>query len=113
MTREQNSQNSVDLERRVLRALCSEEIQPALRGKFLRDLNRHEWRDPEHRIVFEALEALAPADSAALRERLPTQATRMGFPDVEWDIYFRRDEPIGENLRALINRLTRAAAGAR
>jgi hypothetical protein len=86
----------IDLESRILRALCTE--PPAFnssarhdathRAAILAKLRAHRWQDPEHRVVFEALALLPGRQAADLREQLPAQATRMGFPDVNWDHYF-------------------------
>ena len=54
----------------------------------LRELHSHRWQDPEHRIVYEALAGVRVFDILSLREQLPAQATRMGFPDVDWTLYF-------------------------
>ena len=54
----------------------------------LAQLRPHRWQDSEHRVVFEALTALPDRDATELREQLPAQATRMGFPDVNWENYF-------------------------
>ena len=86
----------LDLEFRILRALCSRHAAFAAPGKhhvtgratILAQLRSHRWQDPEHRVVFEALTLLPGRQSSELREQLPAQATRMGFPDVNWDHYF-------------------------
>jgi hypothetical protein len=86
----------LDLEFRILRALCSRHAAFAAPGKhpvtgratILAQLRVHRWQDPEHRVVFEALTLLPGRQSSELREQLPAQATRMGFPDVNWDHYF-------------------------
>jgi len=54
----------------------------------MRELSNHVWQDAEHRVVFEAIQRLSSSDPKLLREQLPAQATRMGFPDVSWDNYF-------------------------
>jgi hypothetical protein len=101
----------LDLETRILRALCSG-VDPvaahfsapsvtnpspsanapttatAKRAAILAQLRTHRWQDPEHRVVFEALTMLPGREAAELREQLPAQATRMGFPDVNWEEYF-------------------------
>ncbi len=55
----------------------------------MRELSNHVWQDAEHRVVFEAIQRLSSSDPKLLQEQLPAQATRMGFPDVSWDNYFR------------------------
>ena len=54
----------------------------------LAKLGEHRWQHPEHRVLFEALALLQRRNATELREQLPAQATRMGFPDVNWDQYF-------------------------
>jgi hypothetical protein len=84
------------LETKILRALCNPapplaslraEV-PAARATILAALSGYSWQAPEHRVVFEALTLLPSRDAKVLREQLPAQATRMGFPDVNWDAYF-------------------------
>ena len=83
-----NPQSQLDLESKILRALCNESSPPATRPAILATLRSHPWQDPEHRVVFEALTALPARRPQDLREQLPAQATRMGFPDVNWQNYF-------------------------
>jgi hypothetical protein len=86
-----SSQLILALESKILRALCttpSTNDHPSTRTAILANLRAHHWHDPEHRVVFEALTLLPGRLSADLREQLPAQATRMGFPDVNWDLYF-------------------------
>jgi hypothetical protein len=100
----------LDLESKILRALCNEppppispgthdatppaaphQHDPALIGKraaIFAQLRAYPWQDPEHRVIFEALTALPGRSATELREQLPAQATRMGFPDVNWQNYF-------------------------
>jgi hypothetical protein len=88
---------NLDLESRILRALCTDPSPStdnpaaaftAKRAAILAKLRSHRWQDPEHRVVFEALTLLPGRQAKELREQLPAQATRMGFPDVNWDRYF-------------------------
>jgi hypothetical protein len=85
------------LERRVLRSLCSGACAPVVLADLLLGLRSYSWQDPEHRIVYEALTnvrryeaftAVRAPENLTLREQLPAQATRMGFPDVDWALYF-------------------------
>jgi hypothetical protein len=86
----------LDLETRILRALCSNPSPriddptafTAKRAAVLAPLRAHHWQDPEHRVVFEALTLLPGRQATELREQLPAQAARMGFPDVNWEKYF-------------------------
>lgn len=90
-----------ELERRFLRALCREGadscahagLDDQSRAGAVSGLLSHNWQDAEHRIVFEALARLPGRDAAELRRQLPAQATRMGFPDIQWETYFAGGTP--------------------
>jgi hypothetical protein len=79
------------LEHEILRALCASTEAAWGRRELLTALSAHNWHDPEHRVVFEALLRTRSRDPAALRSEIPATATRMGFPDVEWGEYFGGD----------------------
>jgi hypothetical protein len=125
MYAETNPRSLLALESRILRALCSDpppsisaptddaaavaapratNAAPltAARTAILAKLHAHPWQDPEHRVVFEALTLLPRRHATELREQLPAQATRMGFPDVNWQKYFTApaDDPAVETLVA-------------
>jgi hypothetical protein len=87
-----NVSKTLGLEREILRALCSSQHLTAERGGLLRALASHDWENPEHRIVYEALQRSLARGSGALRSELPATATRMGFPDVDWAEYFQPSE---------------------
>jgi hypothetical protein len=78
------------LEREILRALCASPRLTSERGGLLKGLVSHDWKDPEHRVVYEALLRTLTRPSGELRLELPATATRMGFPDVEWREYFEQ-----------------------
>lgn len=101
-----------DLERAILIALCSDAIAADVRGKILAKLTSHQWREAEHRIVYEALQRAGARDGAGIQERLPAQATRMGFPDVNWELYFAVETVAKMNVFRLVQELYRTT-GAR
>jgi len=78
----------IALERGILRAMCGGSQTPAQIAAARQALRAYAWRDEEHRVVFEALGRMRNADSEAVREQIPAHATRMGFPDVDWPLYF-------------------------
>jgi hypothetical protein len=95
------------LERSVLRALCTADSDSGLTisdAKAL--LAKYVWRDADHRVVFESLCGL-PRDLSRgqLREQLPAQATRLGFPDVDWEKYLKPIEVDTTGVRGGISRL--------
>jgi hypothetical protein len=96
------------IERRILCALCGGTAGSD--ADSIPELRKHRWEDPEHRIVFEALSKLPPCDAKALREMLPSQATRMGFPDVGWQRYFDLPAKLPQEIKSLVSELLKTAA---
>jgi len=102
----------VSVESEVLRRLCSSRANATI-DRFICDLLPYRWREPEHATVFEAIRALARTNGAGIvwREELPAQATRMGFPDVEWSDYFgaadSSESPLDEMIAQLLRRSER------
>jgi hypothetical protein len=45
---------------------------------------------------------------AQLREQLPAQATRLGFPDVPWENYLQQENADAGDVRGLIEQLLAA-----
>lgn len=80
-------QRIIDLERALLRFLCTSANPVALRTRLSQRFTQFVWRDPEHGVVYEALARIREKDSTSLREQLPVQATRLGFPDIDWALY--------------------------
>jgi len=107
-----NVNEILDLERLVLTALCASVGLGGRRELILSALSRHQWRAPEHRVVYEALTRMPSADPGAICAELPAMATRMGFPDVDWDAYFLPGaDPAATEIEELIKRLAAACAG--
>jgi hypothetical protein len=79
------------------------------RKDLLNKLAEYCWRDPENRVVYEAMKRLAGCDVTSLRERMPAEATRMGFPDVDWERYFQHDGIQATDVVGLVEELMRAA----
>jgi hypothetical protein len=98
------------IERRILCALCNSSSASADWDALMNELSEHAWREPEHRVVYEALRQIRSRNTETRCEELPAQATRMGFPDVEWAIYLAagRDEEV--DFEKLIAQLRAAAS---
>lgn len=93
------------IERDILRFLCSTDIDSDDWKRFLARLGAHEWRDPEHKVIYDALGSIRSADPKTRRDELPAQVTRMGFPDVDFEKYFDPDGLPNVPLDRLIDRL--------
>jgi hypothetical protein len=83
------------IEREVLQELCNlpDAAPDRARSHALCSLAVHEWKIADHRVVFNALRRSAGRDPALLREQLPAEATRLGFPDLDWRMYFDKTDP--------------------
>ena len=74
----------------------------------LRELENYRWHEPEHRVVYEALKVAVRRNREPLREQLPAEATRMGFPDVDWAAYFEAPDSAAADLPELLRELKAA-----
>jgi hypothetical protein len=96
------------IERDVLRSLCVSTIDSSTWKRVIGRLATHEWRDPEHKVIYDALGSIRSNDSKTRREELPAQATRMGFPDIDFGKYFDADGLPIVPIDRLIDQLTTA-----
>jgi hypothetical protein len=77
----------VSLEDRILRLLCSNSLSREDLHRAINNLTAYTWVEPEHDVVFQAVQRVATGSRRRLRDELPAQLTRMGFPDVNWPQY--------------------------
>jgi hypothetical protein len=108
MSQQTPAKRVLDLERDTLCALCIRASANARRETVMRELSNHVWQDAEHRVVFEAIQRLSSSDPKLLQEQLPAQATRMGFPDVDWEHYFKPEDESEGDFDALVRELLAA-----
>jgi hypothetical protein len=108
MQEQSQTQQVFELERETLCALCVRASLNAQHPTAMRELSNHIWQDAEHRVVFEAIQRLSSSDPKLLREQLPAQTTRMGFPDVSWENYFSPAPQNEKDFEALVQELLAA-----
>jgi hypothetical protein len=101
---------AVEIERQLIRLLCSRDVRPAELRRLAAEFSSRSWRDAEHEMIFRAICDLAGRDHQSLRSELPAQATRMGFPDVEWSIYLDASARPESSLEEIIGELKRLDA---
>lgn len=100
------------LELRVLRALCREDSGAELHH-LTGELSKYSWSEPEHATVFEAIRRVAAHGHAQRwHGQLPAQATRMGFPDIDWPHYLAAPESSGKFTADLVVELLRLSTSA-
>lgn len=100
-----SSKATIATERKILRALCGSRITPEDWHRFADRLTGYRWESPEHKVVYDALRAIKSNDADTRRNELPAQATRMGFPDVEWAEYFVVEQTASAEVDQLIGSL--------
>jgi len=96
---------AVEVERQLLCAMCSRRVSRKQIISAIDQLAGYAWLVPEHAIVFQAIRGALRLAHGSIRELLPAQATRNGFPDVEWPEYFARASDEETSLNELANRL--------
>ena len=100
-------------EQTLLRQLCTSGITTP-ETEALRRLAQYKWEGRDHQVVFDALLRLANVPPESLRARMPIEATRMGFPDIDWPAFFERPEDYSEseeNIARLIANLLAESTG--
>jgi len=103
-------QRVTQIERDLLRHLCQRGGIRAIQTDQRRALGHYRWIGQDHRIIFEALVSLASAPANSLREQLPGEATRMGFPDIQWEAYLEEPDKADDTVAELIAQLIPGSA---
>ena len=85
MTEIPNTQDAVQMERRILRLLCQ---SSAAREQLKEVLHLYRWRDLAHRVTFEIVGGALQLSAEQLRRVLPRRLTNAGFPDFLWEDLF-------------------------
>jgi hypothetical protein len=96
-----------NLERAILRAICHPSLRDDLREIARARLVSYKWQAEDHRIIFAAVSSIRNTKTASLREQLPACATRMGFPDIDWEFLSGAEEPMA-GIAQLIDELQAA-----
>jgi hypothetical protein len=104
-----NSEFRASLERQILRWLCAQGNAEVGALRVRQKLEAYSWRDADNRVVFESLTRLASGlTPAQVGEQLPAQATRMGFPDVNWENYLGHNETSEHDIHEMLEQLLAA-----
>lgn len=95
----------IQIERRVLQALCQGTREGFVRAGVRDLLREYRWREPVHEVIFKILLELPTEDPNVIRSLLPERLTRKGFPDVEWEEFFRPHSLSLEEAERIIHQL--------
>jgi hypothetical protein len=99
-----------EIERQLLRALCSGVSAADDWNQLARRLSVYRWREPDHKVVYQALRTIKSNAPRTRREELPAQVTRMGFPDLDCGAYFEGKKLSAAEIEELLRRLTATAS---
>ena len=100
-------------ERQLLAALCQGSLDARTRETALRRLARHHFAEPEHEVIFQAIEKLptekppnAGRDATKdTREKLIAALMRRGFPDLDIEPFFSMAAPSGNEVSKLLEEI--------
>jgi hypothetical protein len=106
--RESEAATAAEIEREILQTLCRATVAHGDWDKIADALANYPWTQPEHGVVYAALIHARKRAPKAWREELPAQATRMGFPDVDWARYSSLPEKKNSARDARLKKLVRA-----
>jgi hypothetical protein len=95
----------VEAERKLLAALCQADLDDQTRMMIVLRLKSHTFAEPDHKIVFRALETLPAAERDELHGALARALTRLGFPDVDLKMLFDNTPPRPDQIAALLENL--------
>lgn len=95
------------IEIQVLRILCLGTHQGSVREIARSLLRSYPWRNALHQALWNALRAIPSENPEILRQLLPAQMTRLGFPDVEWEEIFAPHSLSKAEAIALMRRMVR------
>jgi hypothetical protein len=95
----------IEIERRLLAALCQHTLDPRTRQEVLERLAQHTFVSPEHEVIFRVVSRIAQAAPGQIKEAVKTRVTRLGFPDIDVDPLFTAGAPSPEQARALLKQL--------
>lgn len=98
-----------DLERAILRGLCTRSIDASLWQEIRVQLAGYVWSEPDHSVVYEAILRVNSRNARNPLAHLVAQATRMGFPDLGWEVYLSPSAAPEANIGELVRKLKATA----
>jgi hypothetical protein len=91
--------------------MCQAPPGSAVRERAQRLLENYRWRASGHELIFRILSRLASAMPEVLREELPAQLTRFGFPDFPWEKFFQPLSLSAEEVEHSLQQFLRSTRG--
>lgn len=92
---------AIETERQILRLLMTRQIEALEWVEIGRKLRGYTWREADHAVIYEAILRIRNRGANNSHEALAIETTRMGFPDLDWNAFFRTDSAGGPALTLL------------
>lgn len=108
-----NDSKITELEHAILGALCGASRSAESRNHAIRTLATYDWAAPDHRVIYHALRRSGNRTDNELCEYLKAEVTRLGFPDMEWELYLAVSGAPAADAEILIRELLRSAPDTR
>jgi hypothetical protein len=93
----------VEIERKLLAALCQSTVNPDTRATILRRLKTHRFAEPDYEVIYRALVATPSAGRAETMQALTQAVTRMGFPDMDLGELFKESSLTSDEVASLLD----------
>jgi hypothetical protein len=97
----------VEIERQLLAALCSPALDRVTRAHILECFRAYTFANPDHDVIFRALDKVPPSTIKHIRETLSARLTRLGFPDIDVHPILELEPPSAEKIKLLLQQLGR------
>lgn len=98
-------ERQIEAERLLLSALCQRSLPESTQEDVLRNFAKRKFAHPEHQLVFWALSKLLAKEPAVIQELLAARLTLLGFPDLDFKIFFESPVPAPTEIPALLQLL--------
>jgi hypothetical protein len=92
----------IEIERKLLAALCQHDLNAVTRAAILHSLENHRFTESDHEVVYRALTAIFSAGRTNSLETLTQAVTRMGFPDMDLRELFTESPPTPDEIASLL-----------
>lgn len=96
----------------MLRTVCMGTAQGSVKEAAKSLLADYQWRSLLHKALWKALSKSPTEDSQKLKEWLPAELTRLGFPDVAWENFFTPAAISKQEAISLIRQMAEGGGGA-
>ena len=96
----------VEIEKRLLQAICQSATEPELRKELLSRLRAYPFRKVHHQVLFDCLRKMPGHRPELIPSLLPARLVRAGFPDLDAAPFLEPCQMTKAEAIALLGKLT-------